>query len=253
VSSKIQTILAAAVLTAALAVPAFAADAPPAAALSKADVEQIVHDYIQNHAGEILDAVQSYQDHATRSQQQQAVKTNRQGLYNDPLTPTAGNEDGDVTVVEFFDYNCGYCKKVAPEILQLIEEDKKVRVLFKDFPILGPSSETAAKWALAALKQKKYIEFFKAMMNNHAPINDALLEKTAKDVGMDVAKAKQDAASSDVLLQIERNRSLAANMQIHGTPAFVVGDDLQPGAIGLDEIKDLVAKARAGGGAKPAK
>jgi protein-disulfide isomerase len=253
VSFKIQTVLAA-VLSLALAAPAAFAESAPA--LSKNEIEQVVHDYIQAHPDEILDAVQSYQERTVRNKQQASVKTNRQTIYNDPLTPTAGNENGDVTVVEFFDYNCGYCKKVAPELLKLIEDDKKVRLLFKDFPILGPSSDAAAKWALAAHKQKKYLEFFKAMMDNKAPITESLLQGIAKDVGMDVNKAKQDAASSEILMQVERNRALAANMQIHGTPAFVVGDDLTPGAIGLDDIKELVAKARANavksGGDKPA-
>jgi protein-disulfide isomerase len=221
------------------------AEAPAAAALSKVDVEKIVHDYIISHPMDILTAVQNYQETTARNHQMQTVKTNRESIYNDVMTPTAGNEDGDVTIVEFFDYNCGYCKKVAPLVIQLIQEDKNVRVLFKDFPILGPSSETASQWALAAYKQKKYFEFFKAMMNNHSPINDTMLEQIAKDIGMDVAKGKSDAKSTDVMMQIERNRSLAANMEIHGTPAFIIGDDLAPGAVGLEEMKSMVAKARA--------
>lgn len=240
----LKTLLAAAVLTAGLAGAARAADAP--SSLSKADVEQIVHDYIQSHPADILDSVQSYQDRATRSQQAQAVKVNHETIYNDALTPTAGNEDGDVTVVEFFDYNCGYCKKVTPQIVQLMKDDKKLRILFKDFPILGPSSEAAARWALAAHKQKKYFAFFKAMMENHAPISDALLEKTAKEVGMDIDKAKADISSSDVMLQLERNRSLAANMSIHGTPAFIIGDEPASGAISIDEMREMIANARAG-------
>ena len=101
-----------------------------------------------------------------------------------------------------------------------------------------------AKWALAAYKQNKYFEFFKEMMQNHAPITDDLLEKTAKDVGMDVAKAKTDMASSDVLLQIERNRSLAGNMNIHGTPAFIVGTFRIPGGLTAEQFKLAIADAR---------
>jgi protein-disulfide isomerase len=227
----------------------FAAQAQ-AAELTRAEVESIVHEYIVSHPQDILDSVQGYQEKSSRDKQVSAIKDNRETIYNDPLTPEAGNANGDVTVVEFFDYNCGYCKKVAPEVLGLIKDDKKVRVVFKDFPILGPSSEAAAKWALAAHKQKKYFEFFKAMMQNHAPITDELLEKVARDIGMDVAQGKKDAASTDVMLQIERNRSLAANMDIHGTPAFVVGEDLSPGAISLDEMKQMVAATRKGAGKK---
>jgi len=217
-------------------------DAKP---MTKADVEAIVHDYILSHPGDILTAVQDYQDKSTQAHQAEAVKNNHANLYDAPGTPQAGNPKGDVTLVEFFDYNCGYCKKVGPQISQLIAEDKNLRVVFKDFPILGPSSEVAAKWALAAQKQGKYFEFFQKMMANKSPITDELLEKTAADIGMDVKKAKSDIEGTEALLTIERNRQLASSMDIHGTPAFVIGDELAPGAISIDDMKGLIAKARA--------
>lgn len=232
-----MTVLGAAALAVLLAAPA-------RAEMTRAEVEKIVREYIANNAQDILDSVQAHQEKEARAQQAAAVKDNRLAIYHDPLTPTIGNEEGDVTVVEFFDYNCGYCKKVTPDLVKLVEGDKKVRVLFKDYPILSATSETAAKWALAAHKQKKYFEFHRLLMENRAPIDDALLEDVARRAGLDVDRAKRDAESADILMQIERNRSLAASMGIRGTPAFLVGEEIAPGAIGLAEMKKMVEKAR---------
>ena len=149
-----------------------------------------------------------------------------------------------MTIVEFFDYNCGYCKKAFPEIQSLLGKDKKIRFVFKDFPILGPSSETAAKWALAAQKQKKYFAFHTLMMQNKTRIDDDLLESVAKKAGLDVAQAKKDIESSDILVQIEKNRSLAGNLGLGGTPAFIIGDDVVPGALSLEEIENRIADLR---------
>jgi len=173
-----------------------------------------------------------------------AVGKHRQTLLNDIDSPEAGNPDGDVTLVEFFDYNCGYCKKAFSAVQEVLEKDKKVRVVFKEFPILGPSSETAAKWALAAGKQKKYFEFHKKLMNNKSPIDDVLLEKIAKDIGMDVDQAKKDTGSADVLKQIEDNRSLASSLGLGGTPAFVIGEEVVPGMMFPEDFLKKIAEMR---------
>lgn len=223
----------------------------PETALTRSDVERIVHEYIMAHPDDILAAVQSFQDKMARNQQQDAVKRNRDDLYATGASPEIGNPKGDVTVVEFFDYNCGYCKKVTPQLVQLVEDDKNVRVVLKDLPILGPSSETASKWALAAHKQGKYFTFHQALMKNRAPITDTLLEQTAQLVGVNVNQARTDMGGTEFLLQIERNRALATKMDVHGTPAFAIGDELAPGAISLDEMKSMIAKARAAKKSKP--
>ena len=147
--------------------------------------------------------------------------------------------------MEFFDYNCHFCKGALPAVQSLLEKDKNVRIVFKEFPILGPTSETAAKWALAADKQKKYFEYHKAMMNNKEPINDALLEKVAKNVGMDVDKAKAYIALPEVQLQLQKNRALASELDINGTPAFIIGDDISRGAIPEDEMEQKISAVRA--------
>ncbi len=220
------------------------ADEPAAKPLSKADVEAIVHDYIQNNAQVILDSVENYQKKTEQARQEAGLAKNKDALFKDVGSPEAGNPDGDVTVVEFFDYNCHYCKGAFPAVQSLLDKDKKIRFVFKDFPILGPTSDTAAKWALAAQNQKKYFEFHKAMMNNKSPISDELLEKVAKGIGMNVALAKVDVASSETLLQLEKNKALANDMGLRGTPAFIIGSDVIPGAIPLEEIEKKIAEQR---------
>ncbi|HEX2752876.1 MAG TPA: DsbA family protein [Alphaproteobacteria bacterium] len=241
----LKTFLPAAMLTAALS---FAA-APPAAAaeegMTKEAVQKIVHDYIMENPDVILDAVNKYQQRTMEEKQKAAVETNREYLFRDERSPVIGNPDGDVTIVEFFDYNCGYCKRVLPTVQDLIKEDKGLKVIFKDVPILGPSSETASKWALAAQRHNKYFEFHQALMNHKGPITDDTLAKIATDLELDPARLKKDAETTDVLLQIERNRSLFTQMGLGGTPAFIIGEEVVPGAIGKDDMKKLIEKTRA--------
>lgn len=218
------------------------------AALTKEDVEKMMHDYIMANPKLIMDSVDAYQEKVMKQRQDDANKNldkNKESLLRDPATPEAGNKKGDVTVVEFFDYNCHFCKGAFPALQSLIESDKNVRVLFKELPILGPTSVTAAKWALAADKQKKYYAFHTAMMNNKEPISDDLLERVAKEVGMDVDAAKAYIQSPDVLTQLEKNRTVADDLGISGTPAFVIGDNIQRGAIPLEEMQKDVSAARA--------
>jgi protein-disulfide isomerase len=232
--------------------PARAADPSPAAmpALTKDQVEQIIHDYIMDNPKLIMESVDTYQRKSMQAREASAdadVKKNKDALTRDSSSPEAGDPAGDVTVVEFFDYNCHFCKGAFPAVQTLLEKDKKLRIVFKEFPILGPSSETAAKWALAAQKQKKYFAFHAAMMNNKEPISDSLLEKVAKSVGMDVDKAKMDLSSPDILVQLEKNRTLANELDISGTPAFVIGDDISRGAIPEDAMEQKISDLRAAG------
>lgn len=227
-----------------------AAEETPAKNLSKADIEKIVHDYILDNPQVILESVNEYQKKSTQARQDNALEKNKDFLFKDNGDPEAGNPEGDVTIVEFFDYNCHFCKSAFADVQDLVKKDGKVRVVFKEFPILGPSSETAAKWALAAHKQKKYFEFHKALMGNKEPVNDTLLEKIATNVGMSVDQAKKDITGTEILLQIEKNRSLANQLGINGTPAFVIGKEIIPGGIPLEEMERKVAEQRKADGKK---
>jgi protein-disulfide isomerase len=246
--SRIRTAAVAAVVLAASVLslsPAQAAPDQTPAPLDRAAVEAIIHDYIVNNPDVILTAVDQYQRQSMESKQSAALDSNRADLYEDAASPMIGNPKGDVTLIEFFDYNCGYCKRVAPMIEQLSKDDKNVKIIFKEFPILAPTSETAAKWALAAAKQGKYFAYHQALMAHQGQISEDLLTKIGADLKLDVAKLRTDAAATEPLLQIERNRALASQMGLTGTPSFIVGDQIVPGAIEMDAMKDLIAKARA--------
>lgn len=243
IAPSIKTLIASALLSGLIfAAPVQAATA--AAALSKADVEKIVEDYILAHPETILKSVDDFQQRSLQEHQTTAVKNNSPALFEDETTPFIGNAKGDVVLVEFFDYNCGYCKKAFHEMKELTDSDKNLKIMFKDFPILGPTSETSSKWALAAHKQNKYFEYHTQLMQNRQPITDELLAKIAKDVGMDVAKAKQDAESTDVLIQIEKNRTLATQMGLSGTPAFVIGKEVIAGVATTEQLRAKIDEVR---------
>lgn len=230
------------VLAATVVLGIMAAGATAHAEMTKEEIEKIIHDYIANNGDLILKSVDDFQKKDIKERQDEAMKTHHDELFNNEHSPFIGNEKGDVTIIEFFDYNCHYCKEVLPTLRKVIEEDKGVKVIFKDIPILGATSETAAKWALAAHKQDKYFDFHVKMMSNKGPITDELLQKNAEAVGMDVAKAKKDAESTDVLIQLERNRSLFSSMGFNGTPAFVINDEAFSGS--QDDLKAKIAAAR---------
>jgi protein-disulfide isomerase len=233
--------LSAVILTCLFALPSAAAKAE----MTKGEVEKIIESYLMNNGDKILKSVDDYQRKSIQQKTDASIKQNAEALFNNPRTPIAGNPDGDVTVVEFFDYNCGYCKQAFKDIKKLIENDKNVKIVFKELPILGPTSEVAAKWALAANNQGKYFAFHEKLMSHNGAKSDAFLEEAAKAVGLDVDKIKADIAGTEILLQIERERALATDMAIGGTPAFLVGEELIPGAVSYDTLKQKVDAARA--------
>lgn len=236
-----------------VAAPAIAQDAAktegskPAAGtsvLTRDDVENIVRDFINENPQLILSSVDSYQQRSMQEQQTAAVKMNHDRLFRNERAPFIGNEKGDVIMVEFFDYNCGYCKKVFPELQELVKGDSNLKVVFIDLPILGPSSEVASKWALAAQRQNKYFEFHGAIMKHQGQLNADVLTKIATEIGLDLDRLKQDAEGTDVLVQLEQNRSLAGQMNIGGTPAFVLGEEIIPGALPVSEMKVKIQQLR---------
>lgn len=218
--------------------------APGFAATDRAEVEAIVRDFITKNPQLILTSVDEYQRTTLKNAQADALKKNADALYNTPGDATGGNPKGDMTVVEFYDYNCGYCKAGFKNVSALLEKDKNLRFVFKNFPILGPSSKTAALWAVAAHRQGKHFAFHRAMMENRQPITDALLEKTAKDIGLDVVRARKDVESKEIAAEVERSAALASSMGLSGTPVFIIGDAVIPGVIPLDEMEAKIAEAR---------
>ena len=211
-------------------------------------IEQIVRDYLLEHPEVLVQSLTAYQDNqrvAQEQRRQQAVIDSRAALTEDPDTPVIGKPDADVTIVEFFDYRCQYCRRVVTSVRKLIEEDDKIRLVMKEFPILGPQSIQAARAALAAVKQNKYEEFHWALMTEPGDMSDPHIRQIARSVGVDVDRMMADMESPEIQAMIQRNQELAQLLQINGTPAFVIGDTLVPGAIDRKTFERLVAQARA--------
>ena len=165
-------------------------------------------------------------------------------LKNDGYSFVAGNPDGDVTIVEFFDYRCGYCKQSFPELMKAVEEDGNIRLVLKEFPILGAESFLAAQAAIASLEQGKYMEFHTALMESRGGITMERIRSIAADVGLDVAKLEADMKNESVREVVEKNYEIAKQLGISGTPAFIIGDEFVPGVISGEQMRQLIAAAR---------
>ncbi|MBP2230722.1 protein-disulfide isomerase [Azospirillum agricola] len=230
--------------------PAAMAQSQPAAMddAQRTAIETVVRDYLMKNPEIILQAVEALQQREKLAEAERAKKAladNQKALTRNPADPVAGNPQGDVTVVEFFDYQCGYCKAVQADTERLIKDDPKLRFVFKELPILGPASVIASKAALAARAQGKYLEFHNALMAQRGQLDEDVVLRLAKSVGLDTDRLKKDMESREVLSVIAANQALAEQLGIRGTPGFVFGDELVPGAIKLDDMKRLVAAARA--------
>jgi protein-disulfide isomerase len=211
------------------------------------ELEGIVHDYLLKHPEVMIEVLQSAEDKLKSDAHEHAAKAlsdRRQELLSDPNSPVAGNPQGDVTLVEFFDYRCPYCKQVEPSLEALLGQDRQLRLVYKEFPVLGPASVTAARAALAARQQGKYDVFHRAMMSLKGQIDDAAVFKVAASVGLDTERLKRDMAAPEIDRILRDNQKLADALDISGTPGFVIGNEIVPGAISIDEMKALIEAAR---------
>jgi len=210
-------------------------------------MDQIIEQYIRTHPEVIEQSLQALEA-KRQAQEKERVKAviaaRRNDLLNDPAVPVSGNPKGEVTVVEFFDYRCGYCKRAAGAVTQLQKDDPGVRVVYKDFPILGEASELAARAALASRAQGKHQAFHEALLAAKGELSKETVLRIARDVGLDAKRLESDMGKTEWSDVIERNRALAKDLGITGTPGFIVGDEFYPGALDLARLKDLVAQAR---------
>jgi protein-disulfide isomerase len=221
-----------------------AADPDPA---QRQQVEAIIHDYLMQHPDVLIAALRVAEEklhHEDDAKASQAVAQHRHDVFEDAATPVGGNPHGDVAVVEFFDYRCPYCKQVEPSLESMLKQDPKLRFVYKEFPILGPVSVTAARAALAAQRQGKYDAFHAAMMEARGNITDDAVYQVAASVGLDLDKLKHDMASPQIAQELKDNLKLADALDIHGTPAFIIGDKVVPGALDLSALKTMVSDAR---------
>lgn len=208
------------------------ADAPDGA-IGKKQVESIVLDYLTKNP-EILVAMTTELDRRQQeeqdTQQNKAISENADALFRSDKDYATGNPDGDVTVVEFFDYNCGYCRRAMPEVVKLIENDDKVKLVFKELPIFGEDSENAAKGALAAKLQGKYFEMHQKLFSMPGKANKEKVLRIANEIGLDVPKLEQDMEGQEVADALEEANTLAQKLGLRGTPLYLIGDRTIPGA-----------------------
>ncbi len=199
----------------------------------KAGIEAIVREYLLSNPElfwEIQAVLEKRAEEMQAERMKTAIKSNAEDLYHRTDAPMAGDPKGDVTVVEFFDYNCGFCKRGFSQLSKLIDDDKRVRVIFKELPILSKGSEEASRIALAAKQQGKYWEVHRALLNHRGSIDGTSALRIAGKLGLDVEKLKKDKDSKEVTAEIEKVRDIAQKMGINGTPHFLVGDRTIPGA-----------------------
>lgn len=252
---KITSLLTLGLLTAGAVAPvAMAADTMSAD--QQKQIETVVHDYLVNHPEVLIEASQALQKQQQQNVQQQAkaaINENANQLFSGSLA-VAGNPKGNVTLVEFFDYQCIHCKKMATVINALVKKDNNLRVIYKEFPIFGDGSEFASQAALAAAMQGKYQAFHEALLKQDKRLDNKLVLSIAKAQGLNMVKLQKDMKSSTVTEVLETNRKLAEKMHLMGTPAFVVAStpggqfsDKQepafiPGAASMDVLQDLIKK-----------
>jgi len=213
----------------------------------KQEIRSLVESTLMDNPEIVVQAIEKYQrdqEEMAAREQEEKVKAFTEKLENTDDLVTVGNPDAEVTVVEFFDYNCGYCKKAFTELQQLINEDEDIQVVFKEMPILGQSSYEAARWALAAHKQDKYFEFHAALMEMQGAKNEATFKKIAKDIGLDVDQMEKDIKDPAIEQTIQENIQLAQDLGIRGTPAFLINDHVSRGYIPYGQMKQIIAQKR---------
>lgn len=234
-------------LIAFLTILPLSAQAESLTADQKTEIEALVKKVLMENPQLIIDSVEKHRVAETEKQiqeQQAGIIEFQKSLGKEYAAYSAGNPDGDITVVEFFDYNCGYCKKAYEEVSALIESDKKVRVVFFEMPILGPQSTEAAKWSMAAAKQGKYFDFHRAVMESTGPKSEENLTKLAEKVGLNIAEAKKVKESPETMAKIEANIKKAQELGFSGTPGFLIGGRPVFGYMQLDAMKTAIQTER---------
>lgn len=254
---KLTSLLTAGMLATAMFSPSLmAADSTMSPEQTK-DIQKIIHDYLVSNPEVLIEAsqvLQQKQQAAAQEQSKSAILANADSLFTDKMT-MVGNPKGNVTLVEFFDYQCIHCKKMAPVLSGLLSGDTNLRIVYKEFPIFGKSSERASRAALAASMQGKYMAMHEALIKQDKRLNDEIIDQSAKSIGLDMTKFKADMDSKTVSDALEENRKLGEKLHLMGTPAFIVASTPNgvfktgsqptfiPGAASDEALKDLIKKA----------
>jgi protein-disulfide isomerase len=219
----------------------------------RGEIETIVKNYLISHPEvleEAMNELNKRQAAAEEEKHQTSIAQNSEAIFNSPRNVTLGNKNGDVTFVEFFDYNCGYCKRAMTDMLDLMKADPKLKVVLKEFPVLSEGSVDAAKVAVAVRMQDpggaKYLDFHQRLLGGRGQADKARALAAAKEAGLDVARLEKDMASPEARATIDENFKLAESMGMNGTPSYVIGKQVVVGAIGVDGLKEKIGIARCG-------
>jgi len=221
---------------------------PYDALADKARVSAAVSEALRSNPEMVVEALQSMQQRQGQMEQiraREAIAANRMALEQDVNSHVGGNPSGDVTLVEFYDYRCPYCRQAQATVNELLKSDLNLRLVYKELPILGPESMIAARAAVAARSSSFFPTFHEALMNAPSPITEAAVLKIAGSVGINVSALELEMRKPEVEQIIAANHTLAQEIGINGTPAFVIGDMLLPGVVELAELKQLLAEQRA--------
>jgi len=234
--------------------------AAPAAASAQAqtfsgdqrrEIESIVKDYLVQHPEvmqDVMAELEKRQQVADAEKHRAVVQENNATIFRSPHQVVLGNPQGNVTMVEFFDYNCGFCKRALTDMLELLKSDPNLKFVLKEFPVLGEGSVEAARVAVAVRMQdpggKKYIEFHQKLLGGRGQADKARAIAVAKEVGLDVSRIEKDMGSDEVKKTIDEDMKLADLLGVNGTPSYVVGDEVVVGAVGLDTLKEKIAAER---------
>lgn len=215
----------------------------PAAALDEKAIVDVVRNYLTENPEILVEMTTELEERQQVKQaalQKKAISDNAEAIFRSPLAYAAGNPDGDVTVVEFFDYNCGYCRRALPDLVKLIDNDDKVRVVFKELPIFGEESEGAAKAALAAGKQGKYFEMHQKLFSAPGKVDKDKALRVASELGLDVPQLEKDMEDPSIQQGLDETRELAEKLGLQGTPLYLIGDLMLPGA--PDDLYDQLVE-----------
>jgi protein-disulfide isomerase len=217
----------------------------------RSEIEKIMREYLLRHPEvlqEVVAEMEKKQATADADKHKGAISSLKDEIFNSSRQVTLGNPQGDVTLVEFFDYNCGYCKRALSDTLELLKSDPKLKFVLKEFPVLGPGSTEAAQVAIAVRMQdktgKKYLDFHQKLLGNRGQIDKARALAAAKDAGLDMARIDKDLQSPEIKASLEETMKLAEALGINGTPSYVIGQSVIPGAVGVAALKQQIQTAR---------
>ena len=214
----------------------------------QARFEALVRDYLLRNPDVVIEAIQEFQRRQQRLEAEAKtlfLEERRAEIFEHPQSPVMG--EGPITIVEFFDYRCPYCRRMADGLQELLKTETDTRLVFKELPVLGQESYVAARWALAVARQGKYEDFHFALMTQPGDMSEAHLSALSEELGLDVAQIKADMADTAIDEERQRNRLLSDGLGVTGTPAFVIGDAVIPGAVPIAQLKELIREQREGG------